>query len=220
MTPVSIAARVAAATLVATSASAVTEEPASAAGCASAHGVTLVVDFNGLGRESVQRCIASGGGSTAARLLERSGFPLTYVQRQPGFVCRVSGLPRQDPCVNTPPADAYWSLWWSDGSTGTWSYATTSAGSLQVPDGGYVALAWDQVEGDPTPSLTPASHGARATAGRASAPADAPSSTAGDPPASGDGGLPTWVAPAGIGLLFAAAGGTALLRRRRGAGRP
>jgi hypothetical protein len=31
-----------------------------------------------------------------------------------------------------------------------------------------------------------------------------------------DGGLPTWVAPVAIGLLFAAAAGTAAVRRRRG----
>lgn len=216
MTPTSLAARVAVATLVATSASALAGAPASAAGCPSARGVTLVVDFNQLGPQNEQRCVPSGGGSTAAELLDGNGFPLTYVQRQPGFVCRVSGLPRQDPCVNTPPADAYWALWWSDGSTGRWSYATTSAGSLEIPDGGYVALAWDQVDGDPTPSLTPSRHAAGATAGRASAAPDAgPSSTAEDPA-----GLPTWVATAGIALLFAAAGGTALRRRRRGTGGP
>ena len=216
MTPTSLAARVAVATLVATAACAVPGAPASAAGCPSASGVTLVVDFNELGPPNEQRCVASGGGSTAAELLEGNGFPLTYVQRQPGFVCRVSGLPRQDPCVNTPPADAYWSLWWSDGSSRTWSYATTSAGSLEIPDGGYVALAWDQVDGDLAPSTTPSRHAAGAAAGPSSAAPDAgPSSTADDPA-----GLPSWVATAGIALLFAVAGGTALLRRRRGAGGP
>jgi hypothetical protein len=50
----------------------------------------------------------------------------------------------------------------------------------------------------------------------ASGPTDEPLPTASDPADPGDGGLPTWVAPAAIAVLFAAAGGAAVVRRRRG----
>ena len=57
-------------------------------------------------------------------------------------------LPRQRPArirtrASTPrPTDAYWGLWWSDGQSGSWSYSPSGAGSLTVPEGGYVAFAW------------------------------------------------------------------------------
>ena len=53
-------------------------------------------------------CDAGGAGKTAAAQFAAAGFALTRVQRQPGFVCRVEGKPAEDPCVNTPPTDAYW----------------------------------------------------------------------------------------------------------------
>ena len=94
------------------------QAPAVAAGCSGSTGVTVVVDHHQLGGGVQQACDADGGGKAASTVFPDSGFPLTYVQRQPGFVCRVSGAPASDPCVNTPPASAYWSLWWSDGKSG------------------------------------------------------------------------------------------------------
>jgi hypothetical protein len=182
---------------------------ASVASCAPGHGVTVVVEFNQLGGDDVHVCDETGGGRTATRLLEDSGLSLTYVQRQPGFVCRVSGVPAQDPCVNTPPDDAYWSLWWSDGSSDTWRYATTGVDSLQVPEGGSVALAWDGDQGDVTPVTSPGAAGATPRA-------DSSSGSTSDRAPHEDGGLPAWVAPSAIGLLLAAAAGTAVVRRRRG----
>ena len=94
---------------------------------------------------------AEGGGRTADRLLKDTGHALTYLQRFPAFVCRIDGVPADDPCVNTPPADAYWGLWWSDGESGKWSYSSLAAGSLTVPAGGYVAMVWDGSSGDVRP---------------------------------------------------------------------
>ncbi|GAA2152604.1 hypothetical protein GCM10009844_36090 [Nocardioides koreensis] len=189
---------------------------AAAASCAAGHGVTVVVEFNELGRDDLDVCDEAGGGRTVARLLEANRLPLTYVQRQPGFVCRVAGLPEQDPCVNTPPDDAYWSLWWSDGSSDTWSYATTGVDSLEVPDGGSVALAWDGDEGEVLPATPPGAPAAPAP--RTDVRADA-AATSGRV-SRDDGGLPAWVAPSAVGLLLAAAAGTAVVRRRRGTPRP
>ncbi|MDO9495401.1 MAG: hypothetical protein Q7J48_06845, partial [Nocardioides sp.] len=132
--------------------------PAAAAGCSSADGVTVVVDFNELGGGVPSVCDAGGGGKKASALFVDAGFPLSYASRQPGFVCRVSGVPTSDPCVNTAPANAYWGLWWSDGETGSWSYSSLGAASLTIPEGGYVAFSWDQSESAAPPSFTPAVH--------------------------------------------------------------
>ena len=279
----------AAATLVAAAYAGLPAAPASAAGCASADGVTVVVDFHELGGGVQTACVADGGGQTASQLFPAAGFPLDYVQRQPGFVCRVSGKPADNACVNTPPADAYWALYWSDGKSGRWTYATSGAGGQHVPDGGYVAFSWQGSDDSAPPGASPTPHptasptptqgpaqgpahasssapppsgqasppgppGASATATAEGSPtgataepgqrkrkpadpsapasgsptADASATTTGspaltaassDPADPDDGGLPGWVAPAVIVLLFGAAGGATLVRRRKAAGR-
>jgi hypothetical protein len=283
--------------------------PATATTCSSADGVSVVVDFHELGGGVRTACVAGGGGQRASSLFPAAGFSLSYVQRQPGFVCRVDGAPSTDPCVNTPPADAYWGLWWSDGRSGSWTYATTSATGLTIPEGGYVAFSWNGSSSRATPGVGASPHAAEPTptAGPTKSPSSKPTpaghtGTAGQPtkspggvdgemlpedtassatpsaadpatparksgaksgkqggtkggtkpaappersatpspsvaptdgatddlapatadpdPADPDGGLPTWVAPAVIALLFAGAGGAALVRRRRGSAAP
>ncbi|MCD4524436.1 hypothetical protein [Nocardioides sp. cx-173] len=194
-------------------ASAPTQAAAAMAAPCSGGGVTVVVDFHELGGGVDADCDQDGAGKRAADLFASVGHPLTYAARQAGFVCRVSGLPQDDPCVTTAPADAYWGLWWSDGESGTWTYSGLGAGALTIPDGGYVALSWDQRGGDARPRLEPGAASSGATPG---APADrAPADTAPATAPAGD-GLPAFVAPVLIGTLFGAAGVAFLLRRRSG----
>jgi hypothetical protein len=293
-------ARLVAAVLVAAATVVALPGPAAyAAPCGTDTGVTVVVDFNQLGGGVQQQCVAGGGGDAASSLFPAAGFTLKYAQRQPGFVCRVNDVPQSDPCVNTAPADAFWSLWWSDGD-GSWTYASVGAASLRVPDGGFVAFSWDQVSGsappsagattpappqadEPSPDRTgdgsgggdggggggaqPAAPGGSSAAGTSPSdgPTTGPTPSAGDSPtddgsgkpgkgkrqrtkspepepspgssptaptgaategtaddgsvvadpASGSGGLPGWVAPVLIGVLFAAASVVMLIRRRR-----
>jgi hypothetical protein len=280
----------AAAVLVVAAYAGIPTAPASAAGCPTDHGVTVVVDFHQLGGGVQTACVADGGGQTASQLFPAADFPLTYVQRQPGFVCSVSGKPA-DPCPNTPPADAYWALYWSDGESGRWAYATSGAGGQHVPDGGYVAFSWQGTDDSTPPGASPAPHpsaspsptqapthtathapthtAAPSHAGSSAAPSQgasagespsaSPSATdstgrtahspkpkpkpkasesptpeasqspttsgspslapaSADPADPGDGGLPGWVAPLVILVLFGAAGAVALVRRRQGAG--
>jgi hypothetical protein len=132
--------------------------PASAAPCSTGHGVTVVVDFHQLGGGVGSACDARGAGKHASTQLADVGHTLTFAQRQPGFVCRVDGSPSSDPCINTSPADAYWSLWWSDGKSGTWSFSSEGVGSLSVPEGGYVGLSWQGGSGKAPPRVTPRAH--------------------------------------------------------------
>jgi hypothetical protein len=185
--------------------------PAAAEDCAAGRGVTVVVDFNELGGGTHTACVAQGGGETASRLFTDAGFDLTHTQRDPSFVCRVAGEPGDDPCVNTPPANAYWSLWWSDGSS-TWVYATLAADSLTVPQGGYVGFSWQQGSATRAPDV-PIGGGSGETEEATSA--TRPGSTADG--AADDDGLPGWVAPAAVVVLFGAAGTVVVVRRRQGA---
>ena len=127
--------------------------PASAALC-SGHGVNVVVDYHGLGGGVLKGCDTSGAGKTANKVFPAAGYPLTYV-RGSGFVCRVNGKPASDPCQTTSPANAYWGLYWSDGKSGTWTYATSGVGGVSVPDGGFVAFSWQNGGADDPPGTSP-----------------------------------------------------------------
>ncbi|CAM3379636.1 hypothetical protein NODU109028_14255 [Nocardioides dubius] len=139
--------------------------PAQAAACGGTSGVTVVVDYNGLGGGVSTGCAIDGGDQRASAIFPSAGFPLQYASRSQGFVCRVTGVPSADQgesCVDAAPATRYWSLWWSDGKSGTWNYASQGAGSLRVPNGGYVAFSWHEGSGraaapgvSPTPRVAP-----------------------------------------------------------------
>lgn len=118
-------------------------------------GVNVVVDFGELGGGVQTGCDPQGADQVASQVFPAVGFPLDYVQRQPGFVCRVSGEPAADPCVTTPPPNAYWGLWWSDGESGTWTYATLGATSLKVPSDGSLGLSWVGDGGSVPPGIPP-----------------------------------------------------------------
>ncbi|WP_460447676.1 hypothetical protein [Angustibacter aerolatus] len=108
--------------------------PAQAAACSGSTGVTVVVDFGPLGGTST-RC-AAGSPASGIAALKAAGFSIAYVQTQPGFVCRLNGLPTaaKDPCRRTPPTSAYWSYWHANRG-GSWQYSSTGAGSRRPAAG-------------------------------------------------------------------------------------
>ncbi len=151
------AARLAAAALLAAAAGTVlSASPATAETCAADSGVSVVVDATSLGGNIVSSCVPDGGGDTAASLFEVH-HDLTRANRFPGAVCRVDGAPADAECQNMPPGDAYWGLFWSDGSGG-WVYSSEGVDSLNVPDGGSVAFAWQDGGDLEAPGVGPPQH--------------------------------------------------------------
>jgi hypothetical protein len=167
--------------------------PASAASCTSADGVTVVVDPGALGGALTSVCDGGAGQAASARYAD-SGVALTYAQRQPGFVCRVDGAPASDPCVNTPPADAYWGLFWTDGTSGTWTYSSIGVTGLQVPEGGAVALAWQQGTTRRTPGIAAPVH--KASPSKSPSPTKSPSKSPSTSPTRTPSPSPTTQSPA------------------------
>jgi hypothetical protein len=106
--------------------------PARAAGC-TAPSVAVVVDFGHFGGGIQRGCVPPGG--TGLQVLA-SVFAVTQVQREPGFVCRINGLPTeaQDACVNTPPSNAYWAYFHGRAGSG-WMYSAASAATYVPPPG-------------------------------------------------------------------------------------
>ena len=50
---------------------------------------------------------------------------------------------------------AYWGLFWSDGRSGTWTYASVGVGSLRVPAGGFIGWRFQDGGARSAPGVTP-----------------------------------------------------------------
>jgi hypothetical protein len=110
--------------------------PAHASACSGSSGVTVIVDFTALGGSVSTQC-ALGDPATGLAALTGAGFTPTGTRRWGlAFVCRINGLPTAaaDPCVNTPPATAYWSYWHGTPG-GSWSFSSGGASSYNPAPG-------------------------------------------------------------------------------------
>jgi hypothetical protein len=109
--------------------------------CTDSVGVTVVVDFQGLGGGVVVRCLTHPSSSTTGLdALLGTGFSVTGVARygNDSFVCRIDGQPTaaNEACIDTPPASYYWS-YWSASNGGRWAYSSAGPMSHRAIHGGF-----------------------------------------------------------------------------------
>lgn len=118
--------------------------------CPDAEGVTVVVDFQGLGAATIVRCSPQPVGS-GFDALTQAGLSWQTAARSPSFLCRIEGLPTDDPCLDPSPADAFWSYWSADRG-GSWAY--NSEGADRAPPPGSVE-GWSFSQDPGSTSSTP-----------------------------------------------------------------
>ena len=118
-----------------------------AATCSSSNGVSVIVDT---GSSISSRCVAGDPGS-GLQALSGAGYSYIFPRTQPGFVCRINWFPSSDPCVNTPPASAYWSYWHAKPGGG-WTYSSLGAASYNPAPG--TVEGWSFGSGQP-PRMAP-----------------------------------------------------------------
>lgn len=135
--------------------------------CTTTSGVVLAVDFSHWGGPILRSCGTTP--TTGYELLNQGGWGTTGTGHDgPAFICRIgysghqSGkqypTAREDDCVLTPPASAYWSYWHADPGENDWEYSQLGA-MLYKPGPGSVDL-WKfggtNVEGtEGKPTVTP-----------------------------------------------------------------
>lgn len=122
--------------------------------CPTAEGVTVVIDFQELGGGVQVRC-ATGAVTTGFGALQAADINYQTAVRQPGFLCKIAGLPGNDPCINTSPASAYWSYWLAPRG-GQWCYSNWGAGNRTPPQGsveGWSFVLNKSASTTPTPRL-------------------------------------------------------------------
>jgi LPXTG-motif cell wall-anchored protein len=154
-----------------------------ASACTPTNGVVVVVDFGGVGGGVQHGC--DGSLTTGLDALHAAGFSTTGTHQNPGFICRINGLPtaEKDACNVPSPASAYWSYWNADPGQG-WSYSNQGAASYH-PKAGSVD-GWAFGAGGP-PSVSPESYRAQAVV----APPAAPPVTTAPRPATSKAAAPT-----------------------------
>lgn len=171
-------------------------QPAAASSCG---GVAVVVDPP---RADTSVSCVDPDSDSAADLFEKAGRELTRVQRFPGAVCRVDGVPAGQPCVAMPPADAYWGFFVSDGDT--WEYSSLGVDAVTPEPGQSIALVWQDTAEHQEPDVAPSA------AGRGpQAPAEGASTAESEPVVS----VQTLVAASLVVVLGGAA--VVVARRRR-----
>ncbi|GAA2325754.1 hypothetical protein [Dactylosporangium salmoneum] len=153
----------AAAILAAAAGAAPPATPAGAGGtagyCPDATGVTVVVDFHELGGGVVIRC-APGEQGSGLTALQNAGFAVAGTNRWGlAFICRIEGRPTaaSEPCVDTPPATAYWSYWHASNG-GAWVYSDKGVKNRTPPQGSFEGWSFSKnhTEGSiPTPGAAP-----------------------------------------------------------------
>ncbi|MEO3751061.1 hypothetical protein [Streptomyces sp. B6B3] len=162
--------------------------------CPDGDGVTVVVDFRALGGEQVVRC-APGPQEDGVDALRGAGFEVEGTNRWgDSFVCRINGRPGPDaePCVDTPPASAYWSYWHApDG--GAWEYSQYGATYRTPPEGSFEGWVFSTNDGEgeaSPPGVAPERPGDGGSSGSGSGGAGDGSSGGGNSSGggSGDGG--------------------------------
>jgi len=102
--------------------------------CTDPSGVTVVIDFQELAPGGPQVRCAPGPVATGFAALEAAGISYQTTIKFPGFLCRIAGLPGNDPCQTTSPATAYWSYWIA-ARGGQWCYSNWGAGNRTPPPG-------------------------------------------------------------------------------------
>lgn len=108
--------------------------------CSTTTGVIVVVDFAHWGGKIERGCTATP--TTGYQALHTAGFTTAGDDYDgPAFMCRIDTkpTPTQTPCVNTPPASAYWSYWHADAGQSTWTYSQLGPMTYKPPPGSVTA---------------------------------------------------------------------------------
>ncbi|WP_295694337.1 hypothetical protein [Lapillicoccus sp.] len=162
--------------------------------CPTSTGVTVVIDFQQLGGETIVRCNPSATPGTGLDALKGAGIQVAGVQRWgEAFLCRIENRPSaveavpidgnpgyHEACINTPPAQAYWS-YWNAGNNCGWQYSQWGVKNRNAVSGGFEGWSFSLNAGsgsNPKPRIAAVRPG---TAGGGCSPSAAPGPSTNDP---------------------------------------
>jgi hypothetical protein len=132
--------------------------PAGPAGAAAdcSSGVIVAADFSPWVPDTVNSVCDPGLPPNAAQALVDTGFDPVGVSTYPplAFICTIAGYPRGEDCSTTPPGNAYWSFWYANGAT--WTYSELGATALTPVAGSVEYWEFGGASASNPPTTTPA----------------------------------------------------------------
>ncbi|WP_326567034.1 hypothetical protein VSH64_35055 [Amycolatopsis rhabdoformis] len=125
--------------------------------CPDANGVTVVVDFQDLGGDTLIRC-APGPQANGVTAMQNAGLDLAGVGKYGlALICKIEGKPADQSCSGMPPENATWGFWTAtDG--GKWASSQVGVQGWQPPAGSFEgwSFAHDKAFQDyPPPRVAP-----------------------------------------------------------------
>lgn len=150
--------------------------------CPDGNGVTVIIDFQDLGGDSIVRC-AVGDQATGLAALKNAGIQITGTARWgEAFICRIEGkpAPNAEPCIDTPPASAYWSYWYAPNG-GSWKYSEWGVANRKPPLGSFEGWSFSKnrtAETNPPPRIAPQRPGGNPAPGGGKQPPQKPGTSA------------------------------------------
>jgi hypothetical protein len=130
--------------------------PVGAAGAGCSSGVIVAADFSPWVPDTVNSVCDPGLPPNAAQALVDTGFDPVGVSTYPplAFICTIAGYPRGEDCSTTPPGNAYWSFWYANGAT--WTYSELGATALTPVAGSVEYWEFGGASASNPPTTTPA----------------------------------------------------------------
>ncbi|HVW46622.1 MAG TPA: hypothetical protein VHA76_06195 [Solirubrobacterales bacterium] len=118
-------------------------------------GVTVIVDFQGLGNHDIKVGCALGEQGSGDEALVRAGFTIAGTDNYGlNFICRIDELPTvaEQSCHGTPGATAYWEYWHGKPG-GQWEFSGEGAGQYQPRFGSVEGWGFARRAEPGTPSI-------------------------------------------------------------------
>ncbi|MEY4458621.1 MAG: hypothetical protein RIS25_1214 [Actinomycetota bacterium] len=131
-------------------------------------GVEIVIDYDLLGANRVEECVAIAEGDTitASEALGELGITTEgTADYGDAVICRIDGQPSateeftvegEDPyletCATMPPAFAYWAMWISTPDAPEWAYAMEGVTTQLVGPGDALGFMFSTAGATPTPA--------------------------------------------------------------------
>jgi hypothetical protein len=116
-------------------------------------GVIVAVDFSPWS-ETLNSVCDSALPPNGVSALQNAGFAPTGVSGYGlQFICQIDADPPDDSCTSTPPATAYWSLWYAEAGQSAWTYSQQGAEGLEPQAGSIEAWVFGGATGSGQPPI-------------------------------------------------------------------
>jgi hypothetical protein len=104
--------------------------------------ITIYLDFGKLNSSKpTTKCVPEPKIVSGPAFLRDAGYNILGTKKYPTqIICKLNGLPANDPCITMPPADAYWAVLLENNNK--WTWAQTGIDQVTLKNGQGIGLVY------------------------------------------------------------------------------